>query len=131
VIEALWGRGVIRHTYADWVAERAGEMVWLRRLAKLSPAQRAKIPVEAKKHLGKPYDFWNFHLNDESGFYCTKLTWMAAFRSLTSATRSYKLLAADFRHSQNEQLWNACFWRKAVIRTKVATRSCYGMAWSL
>ena len=85
VIEALWGRGVIRHTYADWLAERTGEVVWLGRLTKLSAAQRARIPVEARRQLGKPYDFWNFDLNDESGFYCSKLAWMAAFRSLNLA----------------------------------------------
>jgi cell wall-associated NlpC family hydrolase len=85
VIEALWGRGVIRHTYAEWVAERTGEVVWLGRLTELSAAQRARIPIEARKQIGKPYDFWNFDLNDESGFYCSKLAWMAAFRSLNLA----------------------------------------------
>ena len=85
VIEALWGRGVIRHTYAEWVTERAGEVVWLGRLTNLSASQRTKIPLEARKQVGKPYDFWNFDLNDESGFYCSKLAWMAAFRSLNLA----------------------------------------------
>ena len=81
VIEALWGRGVIRHTYAEWFTERAGEVVWLGRLTNLSASQRATIPVEARKQVGKPYDFWNFNLNDNSGFYCSKLAWMAVFRS--------------------------------------------------
>jgi hypothetical protein len=49
VVEALWGMGVIRRTYADWAMERAGEDVWLGRLAKLAVADRAKIPLEAKK----------------------------------------------------------------------------------
>ena len=49
IIEALWGRGVLRHTYADWTKERAGEVVWLGRLAKLSDADRAKISVGGKK----------------------------------------------------------------------------------
>lgn len=82
VIEALSDRGVIRHTYADWAAERTGDLVWLGRLAKLSPTLRAKIPAEAKKEVGKPYDFWNFNLNDDSGFYCSKLAWLATYRSL-------------------------------------------------
>jgi cell wall-associated NlpC family hydrolase len=85
VIEALWGRGVIRHSYSDWLAERPGEVVWLGRLTNLPAAQRASIPIEANKQVGKPYDFWNFDLNDNSGFYCSKLAWMAAFRSLNLA----------------------------------------------
>jgi hypothetical protein len=85
VIEALWGKGVIRRTYADWTLERAGEDVWLGRLARLAVADRAKIPLEAKKQVGKPYDFWNFDLNDDTGFYCSKLAWMAALRSLRIA----------------------------------------------
>lgn len=85
VIEALWGRGVIRHPYSEWTIERTGEVVWLGRLAKLSNADRAKIPIEAKKQVGKPYDFWNFNLNDDTGFYCSKLAWMATFRSLNLA----------------------------------------------
>jgi hypothetical protein len=97
IIEALWGRGVIRHTYADWTTERAGEVVWLGRLAKLSAFTRAKIPVEAKKQVGKPYDFWNFDLNDDSGFYCTKLAWMAAFRSVH--------LAVDDNSNPKRSFW--------------------------
>lgn len=85
IIEALWGRGVIRHTYADWTKERPGEVVWLGRLAEFSEADRAKITSEARKQVGKPYDFWNFDLSDERGFYCTKLAWMATFRSLNTA----------------------------------------------
>jgi hypothetical protein len=85
VIEALWGRGVIRHTYAEWATERAGEVVGLGRLTTLSAAQRARVPIEAKRQVGKPYDFWNFDLNDEAGFYCTKLAWMAILRSLNFA----------------------------------------------
>lgn len=82
IIEALWGRGVVRQTYANWAADRSGEIVWLGRLTKLSAARRARIPVEARKQVGKPYDFWNFDLNDDAGFYCSKLAWMAVFRSL-------------------------------------------------
>jgi cell wall-associated NlpC family hydrolase len=97
VIEALWERGVVRHTYADWAADRSGEVVWLGRLTKLSAAQRAKIPLEAKKHIGKPYDFWNFDLNDDAGFYCSKLAWMAVFRSLN--------LAVDGKSNPKRAFW--------------------------
>jgi hypothetical protein len=85
IIEALWGRGVIRRPYTDWTTERAGEVVWLGRLAKLPATDRARISSEAGKHVGKPYDFWNFNLNDDTGFYCSKLAWMSAFRSLNLA----------------------------------------------
>jgi hypothetical protein len=40
-------------------------MVWLGRVRNLAASQRAKIPIEAKKHVGKPYDFWDFDLNDD------------------------------------------------------------------
>lgn len=85
IIEALWGKGVVRRPYSDWTTERAGELVWLGRLAKLSAVDRARISDEARKYVGRPYDFWNFDLNDDAGFYCTKLAWMATFRSLNIA----------------------------------------------
>jgi hypothetical protein len=82
VIEALLDQGVIRHSYADWIAGRPEEMVWLGRVKKISSSNRAKIAIEAKKYIGRPYDFWNFDLNDERGFYCSKLAWMCMFRAL-------------------------------------------------
>ena len=85
VIEALSDNGVVRNKYSDWIAGRPDEMVWLGRATKLSASQRAKIPTEAKKQVGKPYDFWNFDLNDDTGFYCSKLAWIAVFRSLNVA----------------------------------------------
>lgn len=85
IIEALWGRGVIRRPYTSWTVERAGEVVWLGRLAKFSSTDRARIPSEARKYVGRPYDFWNFDLNDDAGFYCSKLAWMSVFRSLRIA----------------------------------------------
>jgi uncharacterized protein YycO len=57
-------------------------MVWLGRVKKISSSYRAKIAIEAKKYIGRPYDFWNFDLNDERGFYCSKLAWMCMFRAL-------------------------------------------------
>ncbi|UGX85126.1 YiiX/YebB-like N1pC/P60 family cysteine hydrolase [Phyllobacterium meliloti] len=85
VIEAISGKGVIRHSYADWLSSRPGEEVWHGRIKNLSGEQRAKVAVEAKKYLGRPYEFFNFDLNDDSGFYCSKLVWLAAFRSLNIA----------------------------------------------
>lgn len=107
IIEALWGKGVIRRPYTDWTTERSGEVVWLGRLAKLSAADRAKISGEARKHVGKPYDFWNFDLNDESGFYCTKLAWMAAFRSLNIAVDDHLNPKRAFWFSPKQFLYTA------------------------
>lgn len=82
VIEALIGKGVTRVTYDDWLRQRSDEVVWLGRLRDLNQNERAKIIVEAKRHLQKPYDFWNFDLNDDSAFYCSKLAWLSIYRSL-------------------------------------------------
>ena len=82
VIEAVLGAGVRRVVYDEWLNARPKQMVWLGRLRQLSPQARASIVPEATKYIGKPYDFWNFDLNDDSGFYCSKLVWLATFRSL-------------------------------------------------
>jgi hypothetical protein len=82
VIEAVLDSGVRSVTYDDWLAHRPGEMVWLGRLRNLAPESRASVPTEAKHYLGKPYNFWNFDLNDDSGFYCSKLAWLSVSRSL-------------------------------------------------
>jgi hypothetical protein len=82
VVEALWDRGVERRSYPDWIAGRPGEAVWLGRLRDRSPNERASVAREAVKHVGRPYDFWNFDLNDDAAFYCSKLVWLAIFRSL-------------------------------------------------
>jgi hypothetical protein len=82
VIEALWGRGVERQSYRNWIAGRPGEAVWLGRLRDRPAADRASVAREALKYVGRPYDFWNFDLNDDSSFYCSKLVWLAIYRSL-------------------------------------------------
>ena len=82
VIEALWGSGVVRHSYKSWLAGRPGELVWLGRLRDKSKDDRALISAEASKYVGRPYVFWNFNLNDDFGFYCSKLVWLAIYRSL-------------------------------------------------
>jgi hypothetical protein len=82
IVEALMTRGVVRTTYDDWIKSRPGEIVWHGRVRDLSPEERGKILAEAKKYLSKPYYFWNFDLNDDSEFYCSKLVWLAIWRSL-------------------------------------------------
>ncbi len=85
VVEALWGRGVIRHSYDEWLANRPNEVIWLGRVKGRSNDERASIVEEAKKYINRPYDFWNFDLNDDHGFYCSKLVWLSVFRSLSFA----------------------------------------------
>jgi hypothetical protein len=86
VVEAVGGdRGVARISYDDWIKVRPGEIVWHGRVRDIDAAKRAAIAVEARKHVGKPYDFWNFDLNDDSGFYCSKLVWLCIWRSLALA----------------------------------------------
>jgi hypothetical protein len=76
VIEALNGAGVVQHSYEDWLKGRPNEIVWHGRVRNQSE-DLAKIAIEAKKYLGRPYNFWNFDLADSSGFYCSKLAWLS------------------------------------------------------
>jgi hypothetical protein len=85
VIEALWQPGVVRQRYSSWINARHGEIVWHGRLKDASWQDRAKIASEAKAHVSKPYDFWNFNLADTSGFYCSKLVWLSVMRALNIA----------------------------------------------
>ena len=84
VIEALLGKDkqVVKHTYEDWLKGRPDEVIWLGRLRQISAEQRAKVAEEANRYKNRPYDFWNFDLNDDSVFYCSKLVWLSIYRSL-------------------------------------------------
>jgi hypothetical protein len=97
VIEALGTRGTIRQTYADWITARSDQVVWHGRLRQLGAEPRAKVAAEAKKYLGRPYDFWNFDLNDDAGFYCSKLAWLSIYRSLG--------FAVDGNNNPKRLLW--------------------------
>jgi len=85
IIEAIWGKGVVRSHYSDWIAGRPGERVWHGRIREVSEERRTSMAKEASKYLGQPYDFWNFDLNSDIGFYCSKLVWLATYRSLNFA----------------------------------------------
>ncbi|WP_081069360.1 YiiX/YebB-like N1pC/P60 family cysteine hydrolase [Burkholderia diffusa] len=82
VIEALLDSGVVRSTYAKWIANRSDQVVWLGRLTQLDRTQRRSIVLPAAAQIGKPYNFWNFDLVDNTGFYCSKLAWYSVFKSL-------------------------------------------------
>jgi uncharacterized protein YycO len=85
VVEALGDRGVIRQSYEDWLRGRPGESVWHGRLKNENAARRASIVAEGKKYVGRPYDFWNFNLADDTAFYCSKLAWLSVYRALNVA----------------------------------------------
>jgi cell wall-associated NlpC family hydrolase len=82
---ALGKGGVIRVRYDEWLKDRAGSQVWHGRVRGLDRAMRKKIVDEALKQLGKPYQFFNFNLIDDSGFYCSKLAWMSTWRGANIA----------------------------------------------
>jgi len=77
VVEAMWGPGVQRLSYADWVQKRPGELFWVGRLREVRPEKRAAVADWAAGQIGKPYNFWDFDLEDVSGFYCSKLAWLS------------------------------------------------------
>ena len=83
VVEAVYGRNlactscVQRVPYADWLQARGNVLVWLGRLRQLDAAQRTAVVNVAKQQLNKPYNFFNFDLSDDRGFYCSKLVWYA------------------------------------------------------
>lgn len=85
VIEALIGKGIVRSRYEEWVLGRPGEIVWLGRVRDVPASDREKISIEAKRMLGRPYDFWNFNLADDTAFYCSKLAWLSIWRGLKFA----------------------------------------------
>lgn len=105
VIEALWGQGIVRSEYGLWLEGRPGEIVWHGRLRDLGDEERTRIVPEARKHIGKPYDFWNFDLNDDTGFYCSKLVWLSVFRSLGLAVDANQEAKRGFWFSPKQLLY--------------------------
>jgi uncharacterized protein YycO len=85
--------------------------VWLGRLRGYDAQQRAGLAAEALKHVGKPYDFWNFDLDEDSGFYCSKLAWLAIYRALG--------FAVDGRTNPRRVLW---FSPKQFLRLKAVEK---------
>ena len=87
VIEAVMGKGtacehcVSRVSYDEWLKGRGDILVWHARLQNKPSEQRSAIASYAKQQALKPYDFWNFDLSNESGFYCSKLVWQSTQRA--------------------------------------------------
>lgn len=82
VIEALDDRNVVKSPYDQWLAGRPGAWIWQGRIANHTPADRARIADAAHRYLGVRYDFWNLDLSNESGFYCSKLCWLATLKAV-------------------------------------------------
>jgi uncharacterized protein YycO len=84
VIEAVWGdkKKVQRVSYADWLAGRPDAWIWVGRKTGLTDADKSRIVQQATTYIGRPYDFWNFDLSDDSSFYCSKLVWLSLAQSL-------------------------------------------------
>jgi cell wall-associated NlpC family hydrolase len=72
--------GVIRTPYSDWLTRYSNIQVWHGRLRDLEAGARRQVVDVALSQLGKPYDFFNFDLSDDSGFYCSKLVWYCAWK---------------------------------------------------
>lgn len=73
--------GVIRLRYTDWLKGYSNIQVWHGRFRDLDPSASRRVLDVALAQLGKPYDFFNFDLNDDRGFYCSKLIWMSVWRA--------------------------------------------------
>ena len=80
IIEALMKQGVVRRPYESWAKDHARDLVWWGRLKGPVADAPGKFVAAARAQVGKPYDFWNFDLSDDRGFYCSKLVWFAAFK---------------------------------------------------
>ena len=83
VVEAVTGdlNRVDRRPYDDFAREHAPDMLWHSRLAGRTEGQRQRFANTAALEVNKPYNFFNFDLLDASGFYCSKLVWLAAWRT--------------------------------------------------
>lgn len=87
VIEAIMSdaKSVVRTPYDSWKRKRRGEIVWHGRLRGFDKSQRASIAKAASAYIGKPYQFFNFDLANEEGFYCSKLVWLSTMKALNTA----------------------------------------------
>jgi cell wall-associated NlpC family hydrolase len=73
--------GVIRLRYTEWLRSYTNIQVWHGRFRDLNAPAIQRVVGVARSQLGKPYDFFNFDLNDDRGFYCSKLVWMSVWRA--------------------------------------------------
>ncbi len=75
--------GVVARPYDEWLKDHDDHLIWQGRLRKYAdPSDRARVATKAREYVGRDYNFRNFDLTDTSGFYCSKLVWLATFQSL-------------------------------------------------
>lgn len=103
--------GVIRLRYTDWLKSYTNIQVWHGRFRDLNAAASRRVLDVARSQLGKPYDFFNFDLNDDRGFYCSKLVWMSVWRGA-------KIAADDNPDPQRGKSFPPWFAPKALIGAK-------------
>ena len=106
--------GVIRMAYTDWLKSYSDIQVWHGRFRDLNAEACDRVLTVARSQLGKPYDFFNFNLDDDRSFYCSKLIWMSVWRAL-------KIAADDNPDPQRGKSFPPWFSPKALIRAKRIT----------
>jgi hypothetical protein len=100
--------GVVRVSYSEWLSGYSNIQVWHGRFRDIDAAAGIRLVETAKAQIGKPYDLFNFDLNDDSSFYCSKLVWFCAWRALNVAVDDNP----DTRRGNNFPPW---FSPKALI----------------
>lgn len=69
VVEAV---GPVKETpLAQWISRGVGQRITILRLKEITPEIAKKAAAAAKRHYGKPYDF--YFLPDKKSFYCSEL----------------------------------------------------------
>ena len=81
VIESTFG-GVRMMPYEEWLKERGNSLIWHGRVKGMDTAARTRLGEDAVKQLKKPYEFFNFDLSDDHGFYCSKFAWFLIKRAM-------------------------------------------------
>lgn len=103
VVEAVYGKTPVGSSvvqklpYDTWLAYRNNPLVWHGRLRDVDAGRRAGIATVASDQVNKPYRFFNFHLQDATGFYCSKLAWYA--------TKTATGLALDGNDNPRRLIW--------------------------
>jgi uncharacterized protein YycO len=110
IIESTFG-GVRMEPYEDWLKHRGKSLIWHGRVKGMDAAARARLAEEAVKQLKKPYEFFNFNLLDDHGFYCSKFAWYLIRKSMGVAVdddpeprRKFWLSPKQLIHSRHVQL---------------------------
>lgn len=77
--------GVISSPLAEWINDWSGEDIfWIGRFHGISQANISKIVEAANAQAQKkaPYSLTNLDLSDDKSFYCSKLIWYAAMKTI-------------------------------------------------